>query len=553
MAKVAELDRVVDAAGLRLHLHCEGEGSPAVVFDAGAGNDGSSWRTVQPGVARVTRACSYDRAGLGYSGPGRKPRNSARMAMELHALLAAAQVPPPYVLVGHSAGGLNVRLFANDYFDEVAGMVLVDATPAAARERLTPRLSEQERQQQRERLQRGPDGWDFDSFQESMQLAGAAPALGNLPLVVLTAGRDDREGGPPPSAPPEEMKRRFEIWQELQVELAQLSSNSRHTVVPEARHFVHWDAPAVVVRAVRDVVVAARTGQRLEGAAPPAAPPADTRPAAAPPSAAEEPAPAVAAEPSLPAAPLPSPATRALESGAGATAPAALVTAPARATAAMASTAAAAGSSATLWERWQQGGLVMYFILALSAVAVATLLDHLLRSRRQSAQDRTLFEQADALWSAGQFSELEQLCLERQSAGAAVLLAIVRHRRQRYDDVNAVAGEVASVALREQLRRAAWLAVAATLSPLLGLFGTVVGMVEAFDAIAASGAMGDASLVASGISKALITTVAGLLVGIPALGARHFVFSRIHGAAAALEAELNDRLRRWLLVGREPS
>ncbi|MEY4549006.1 MAG: hypothetical protein RL685_5201 [Pseudomonadota bacterium] len=516
-----ELDRVVDAAGLRLHLHCEGSGSPTVVFEAGAGNDGSSWRTVLPSVAGITRACTYDRAGLGYSGPGRKPRTSNRMALELHALLVAAQVPPPYVLVGHSAGGLNVRLFAEEHRDEVAGMVLVDATPASG-ERLWSSLSEQERQQLRERMQRGPDGWDYDSFLASMREVGKASALGELPLVVLTAGRAEPAQ---PGVTAEQAAQRFAVWKELQAELPKLSSNAQHVVVADARHFIQWDAPAVVFRAVRDVVQAARTGQRLAGAAP-------TAPSAAPPASAN-----------------------AVEPGAGTAPPEPLAASEARVPLPTAARPraplAAAGNTgtATLWERWQQGGLVMYPLLVLSALALATLLEHLLGDRRQRARDQALFQQADELWSAGQFTQLEQLCQQDQGAAASALLAIVRYRRQPYADVNTVAGEIASAALRDQLRRALWLGVAATLSPLLGLFGTVIGMVEAFDAVAASGTMGDAGLVASGISKALITTAAGLMIGIPALGARHFVLARVHRAAATLEGQLNERLRRWLLAG----
>jgi biopolymer transport protein ExbB len=468
-------------------------------------------------VAGITRACTYDRAGLGYSGPGRKPRTSDRMALELHALLVAAQVPPPYVLVGHSAGGLNVRLFAEDHRDEVAGMVLVDATTAGG-ERLWASLGEQERQQLRERMQRGPDGWDYDSFLTSMRQVGKAAGLGDLPLVVLTAGHAEPAQ---PGVTPEQAAQRFELWKELQAELPGLSSNAQHVVVADARHFIQWDTPAVVFRAVRDVVQAARTGQRLAGAAP--VDPSAAQAATAKPSAAAPPEPHAASEPRVP---LPAEAR-----------PRASLATPGNT------------STATLWERWQQGGLVMYPLLVLSALALATLLEHLLGSRRQRAHEQALFQRADELWSAGQFTELEQLCQQDQGAGASALLAIVRYRRQPYADVNTVAGEIASAALRDQLRRALWLGVAATLSPLLGLFGTVIGMVEAFDAVAASGTMGDAGLVASGISKALITTAAGLMIGIPALGARHFVLARIHRAAATLEGQLNERLRRWLLSG----
>jgi biopolymer transport protein ExbB/TolQ/pimeloyl-ACP methyl ester carboxylesterase len=535
-AAPAELDRVVDAAGLRLHLHCEGSGSPAVIFDSGSGNDGSVWRAVQPGVARSTRACAYDRAGLGYSGPGRKPRNSDRMAMELHALLEAAQVPPPYVLVGHSAGGLNVRLFASDNPGEVVGMVLVDATTEHVGDRLWSLLSTEEVAEQRERMRRGPDGWDHDSFIASMKQVAATPALGALPLVVLTAGRDN---SPAPGVTPEQAARRFEVWQQLQAELPRLSSNSRHLVMPDARHFIQWDAPATVVRAVEDVVSAARTGQRLAGAAPaaPAHNPSasgnaasDAGSAAEPPALEDAPAPATS-PPMLPATSPPM---------LPATSPPALAAAPGDA------------GATTLWQRFRQGGAIMFALVGLSILALATLLDLGLGLLRKRGQDRTLFEQTQALWSEGRFAEIEELCRSNDGIAARIVLTVVRHRNESYADVNALAGETASGALREQLRRNDGLSIVATLSPLLGLFGTVVGMVEAFDAIAASGERGDRALVAAGISKALVTTVGGLLVGIPALAARHFFQARIHRLAAELERQTNDLLRRWLLGRGEP-
>jgi pimeloyl-ACP methyl ester carboxylesterase len=117
--------RIVEADGARLNLYCMGSGSPTVVFDAGHQDWAPAWATIQPEVAKWTRACSYDRAGNGFSGPAPMPRTSERIAQELHDALRAAGVKGPYVLVGHAFGGYNMRAFAYRYLPEVAGLVLL--------------------------------------------------------------------------------------------------------------------------------------------------------------------------------------------------------------------------------------------------------------------------------------------------------------------------------------------------------------------------------------------------------------------------------------------
>ena len=120
--------RLVDVGGYRLHINCVDTGSPTVVIDSGAGDWSATWSSwVQPGVAGTTRICTYDRAGLGWSDPGPLPRTAERFADELHTLLQRAGIPGPSVLVGHSLGGLTVRLFAHAYPAEVAGVVLIDS------------------------------------------------------------------------------------------------------------------------------------------------------------------------------------------------------------------------------------------------------------------------------------------------------------------------------------------------------------------------------------------------------------------------------------------
>jgi pimeloyl-ACP methyl ester carboxylesterase len=113
--------------GRRLNLYCTGKGSPTVVFDAGLDDVTATWALVQPVIAAHTQACSYDRAGFGFSDPGRRAGDSANIVDDLHRLLVAASIKPPYVLVGHSFGGMNVRLYADTYPTDVVGMVLVDS------------------------------------------------------------------------------------------------------------------------------------------------------------------------------------------------------------------------------------------------------------------------------------------------------------------------------------------------------------------------------------------------------------------------------------------
>jgi pimeloyl-ACP methyl ester carboxylesterase len=120
--------QMVDVGGYRLHINCTGTGSPTVVIDAGLGDWSASWSSwVQPEVAKTTRVCTYDRAGLGWSEAGPLPRTAEQFAKELHTLLQHASIPGPYVLVGHSMGGLTVRVFVHEYAADVAGVVLIES------------------------------------------------------------------------------------------------------------------------------------------------------------------------------------------------------------------------------------------------------------------------------------------------------------------------------------------------------------------------------------------------------------------------------------------
>ena len=139
--------RLIDLGTHRLHLRCTGQAAPTVIFDAALGGSSLSWSLVQPAVGQVTRACAYDRAGFGWSDAGPLPRTVGRIADELFDVLRLAGVPGPYVLVGHSFGGLVMRMFAARHRDQVAGLVLIE--PAIPDEWVNPA------EQQRDQIARG--------------------------------------------------------------------------------------------------------------------------------------------------------------------------------------------------------------------------------------------------------------------------------------------------------------------------------------------------------------------------------------------------------------
>jgi pimeloyl-ACP methyl ester carboxylesterase len=255
-------DGMVDIGGLSLHIHCIGEGSPLVVMDAGLGSDGSVWKDVQLEVARSTRACVYDRAGMGYSsGPAPTPHTNRQMARELHELLTRSGLDGPYVLVGHSMGGLNVRLFESEHPDQVTGMVLVDSMVDPLR--YWSLVPDEEMKKFREMLPKVGEGLDFGTFAGGVaDVRASSRSLGAKPLVVLTRGMEDKQ----PWASAELLAELLRVWQERQADLLKLSSNAIQIVVRNSHHSIQLDAPEMVVAAVGEVVRAVRTQGRVNAA-----------------------------------------------------------------------------------------------------------------------------------------------------------------------------------------------------------------------------------------------------------------------------------------------
>jgi pimeloyl-ACP methyl ester carboxylesterase len=271
-AAALEAGALVDIGGRALFIQCTPPGDPAaptVILEAGLAADHGSWAQVQPAVAPYARACSYDRAGLGQSDPGPAPRDAAAAAADLAALLKSAGVPGPYVLVGHSFGGLFARRFTADNPADVAGVVLVDAVHeewwARALAALPPETPDDSQRLQGFRRfltsevadpARNAEGVDIPATVEQVRAAGSLDAR---PLVVLTAGISDVLA---PGLPPEVQARLDALLQdELPRELAGLSSDSTVVVVPDSGHNIPQQRPDMVVLAIQAVLAAVANRQ----------------------------------------------------------------------------------------------------------------------------------------------------------------------------------------------------------------------------------------------------------------------------------------------------
>ncbi len=198
-------------------------------------------------------------------------------------------------------------------------------------------------------------------------------------------------------------------------------------------------------------------------------------------------------------------------------------------------------------ERLKQGGWTMVFLLFVSVVAVSCALERAVHLKRSVIYPAGLAEQAKVLWRAARYDDIYTLCDKHPSTLAAIISAFVRHRTCLSSELSILAGDIASRDMRAHLQRAYPMAIAATVAPLLGLFGTVIGMIEAFEIVAIAGSLGDASLLAGSISKALVTTAAGLVIAIPALAAYHYFKSRTNTLVMGLEGDVNELLTTWFM------
>jgi pimeloyl-ACP methyl ester carboxylesterase len=270
--------KLIDVGGYRLHLYCTGtarSGSPTVILEAGNGGTALYWSKVQPDVATFTRVCSYDRAGYGWSDDGPKPRTSEQIVRELHTLLVKAGIPGPYLLVGHSFGGLTIRLYASTYPGEAVGLILVDAMhedqfvrqpqmqqnywlsmqlcrfgllrllggsnqgisayfPSAVQAQVKAQVY-----QTRFCQAAYDEATAFDESFTQVRTTRSHHTLEHLPVVILTHGI------------PEEGNQGYAGWQALQHDLVGLSAKSTQIVATRSGHDIMLQQPELVIAAIK--------------------------------------------------------------------------------------------------------------------------------------------------------------------------------------------------------------------------------------------------------------------------------------------------------------
>lgn len=287
---------LVDVGGHRLHLYCTGAGDPTVLFDAGQGDWSLILRPLQDELATSTRVCTYDRAGYGWSEPGPGPRNGERIVAELEALLEAAQEPGPYVLAGHSFGGLTMLIFAEARREEIAGVVLIDSshprqeqefaaipTLVAAQEAslaereaiavraeagligaadalpMAPRSLPLDLRHEWAALAARPQSLraslaEDDAWAETTAQVGGPGSLGDIPLIVIAAGLGIAAAEPGLTLSPQDAERVDSIWRSLQEDHLTRSTNARLVVAENSGHYVYISEPDLVLDAIRDLI-----------------------------------------------------------------------------------------------------------------------------------------------------------------------------------------------------------------------------------------------------------------------------------------------------------
>jgi pimeloyl-ACP methyl ester carboxylesterase len=238
----------VDLGGYQLYVRCMGKGTPTVLFEEGLGNDVSVWDHVQPGVAQFTQACAYDRANNGQSDkrPATIKISAQQIAKELHTLLLNGHIPGPYVLVGHSVGGLFVQMYANLYPHDVSGVVLVDSTHPEQAKRLAAALGPAFTIQARQSFP--VEGMAYDDL---LAIQAQVDALKNefpdVPLIVLVRSRFN----PGPTWTADQLR---QAWMSLQIDLSKRSSRGKLLIAENSSHDIPNDRPDLVIQSIHEVV-----------------------------------------------------------------------------------------------------------------------------------------------------------------------------------------------------------------------------------------------------------------------------------------------------------
>ncbi|HAV76239.1 MAG TPA: hypothetical protein DCX53_02690 [Anaerolineae bacterium] len=253
----------IDVGGYNLYIDCQGTGSTTVILESGLDGDVVTWKDVYPEVAKFTRVCRYDRAGLAHSDYGPIPRDAELTTEDLHTLLAKANIAPPYILVGHSFGGLLIRRYAFHYPDEITGMIFIDSLHEdwwdEALELLPLDSSSDSARLATFRLYL-TDGWRNPAGNfESMDIPAVVEQVretgnfGDTPITVITAGKFTVLN---PGLPPELETALANLFIEEQSRLAALSTQGVQIIIPDTGHNLPRENPQPIIDAIQEMVQA---------------------------------------------------------------------------------------------------------------------------------------------------------------------------------------------------------------------------------------------------------------------------------------------------------
>jgi pimeloyl-ACP methyl ester carboxylesterase len=245
-AQLAARDQMVDVGGRRIHVLVEGEGRPAVIFESGFTQGCKEWEKVQAEIAKAHVTMSYDRAGLGQSDPGRTPRTASQIVRDLHAALRAANVHPPYVLVGHSAGGLYIQMFAHLYPKEIRGLVFLDAVLPSFLDWLKMRDPEAWKDIEEGVVRPASLGvqQQWAAIGESAKQVRAALPLPHVPTIVVASDAP---------APPFKHDGGVIQWMRMQEEFARAVPEAK-LIVTHGGHEIPEEQPELAITAIDEVI-----------------------------------------------------------------------------------------------------------------------------------------------------------------------------------------------------------------------------------------------------------------------------------------------------------